>query len=788
MYRTDYRGGYPGPIAPIPKSILDDFIRQARPFVLESFPPLLSSLFEADADLNADGFASLYCSQRSDVPHFDFASADEPGLAAVWYVGVDERMADAVGTAFFKEHRTGAEVFRTTREGDRYWERVNRIRGDTKKHFSKTFEAKFVPEEAIVFPVNVLHGLSEWGHGLRMSCDPRHGRMAISMFFQIKKDEGDVRFGSPTQMLDKREALESYGMPYPSDIRPMNPSRVYKNEILKFGNRIRSYEGDVKALVKEIETVLNSRQKMEVFHLAIKAQHLSISQELVSSGACWAADSQDIKQLLSETMNWCTVPTFRGWSHDMSFFKTRWGVQDFMRAEPLLSLIGAKFFMKMLGELSESRSFAKAGGDGSVFAEFLHDFSIKVCEPFVQAIVECDASSGRKGPVDASPAAAVLAQIGATSTLRLLHDAGFNITSPVGAQSFPLDTRRSMFHSSLATESAAHAAAYAGQRDTLDFLVEVDPSVMGKGAGRMSFTPNDIMWYPTTMAKPELSPSDKRNLGAGWPARVDKAYENDFFSPLPTTGCDFDVVEASVVLADPRGFVKKYILAHQPVLVRGLVYEDPKLQPMLERFSRDEMLREGGDRIFTVSEVAHPTAYRAEEQPVFDTLRGFVEKHIEDVSEDDYDDTYIFTNFYLRDGSGADGDYQSISWSWGDLKPSFMDPKNFQNVMVPHDPKLPIMMELGIGGPRTGAQFHFHGAAWNALAYGRKAWAVNPKSVGVNSRESALSFLEREGKTMEYTKCIQGGGDVIVIPDQWSHLTMNLQTSVGLACEFDLKE
>ena len=103
-------------------------------------------------------------------------------------------------------------------------------------------------------------------------------------------------------------------------------------------------------------------------------------------------------------------------------------------------------------------------------------------------------------------------------------------------------------------------------------------------------------------------------------------------------------------------------------------------------------------------------------------------------------------------------------------------------------------MQAGFAGRGAGAQFHTHGAAWNALAHGRKAWVLVPPRAAVVSSAPAAQFISQSlaplvAKLAPGTvrRCVQRGGDVLVLPDRWAHLTYNLRASAGLAREFDLR-
>lgn len=96
--------------------------------------------------------------------------------------------------------------------------------------------------------------------------------------------------------------------------------------------------------------------------------------------------------------------------------------------------------------------------------------------------------------------------------------------------------------------------------------------------------------------------------------------------------------------------------------------------------------------------------------------------------------------------------------------------------------------------------------AWNALVYGKKHWFVSPPPFASYSLKPVrewvkedlpdkrsrlflphsgvavlMSFVRAQGHVFE---CIQEAGDVLFVPQAWSHAVHNLAESVGFASEF----
>ena len=84
---------------------------------------------------------------------------------------------------------------------------------------------------------------------------------------------------------------------------------------------------------------------------------------------------------------------------------------------------------------------------------------------------------------------------------------------------------------------------------------------------------------------------------------------------------------------------------------------------------------------------------------------------------------------------------------------------------------------------------HFHQAAFNVLAYGRKRWYLTPPAHAAFSMAPAHAWIATRlpalrARNASVYVCDQLAGDVLVLPDLWGHLTYNLETSVGVAQEF----
>ena len=136
--------------------------------------------------------------------------------------------------------------------------------------------------------------------------------------------------------------------------------------------------------------------------------------------------------------------------------------------------------------------------------------------------------------------------------------------------------------------------------------------------------------------------------------------------------------------------------------------------------------------------------------------------------------------------------------------------------------KLGRNAQFYLGTAFSGAPMHYHQAAYNVLVWGEKHWYVThstrPMSPDVTrpdppdpdppdpdptyryltppghstfstqpAREWVVHTLPHldESASARVYECVQHAGDVLVLPDLWGHLTLNLDVSVGLAQEFE---
>lgn len=86
---------------------------------------------------------------------------------------------------------------------------------------------------------------------------------------------------------------------------------------------------------------------------------------------------------------------------------------------------------------------------------------------------------------------------------------------------------------------------------------------------------------------------------------------------------------------------------------------------------------------------------------------------------------------------------------------------------------------------------HFHGDAWNAVAYGVKRWFLYPPARAFYSKQPVAQWLRdaepewHRNNTNRPLQCVQRPGDVLYVPRDWGHGVVNLDNTIGVATEFN---
>lgn len=79
-----------------------------------------------------------------------------------------------------------------------------------------------------------------------------------------------------------------------------------------------------------------------------------------------------------------------------------------------------------------------------------------------------------------------------------------------------------------------------------------------------------------------------------------------------------------------------------------------------------------------------------------------------------------------------------------------------------------------LGPPMSGAPMHFHFAAANYLAFGRKLWALQSPATTMYGYQDAATFFASGQWKNSSLACVQNPDDILLVPTDWGHATLNL--------------
>lgn len=291
---------------------------------------------------------------------------------------------------------------------------------------------------------------------------------------------------------------------------------------------------------------------------------------------------------------------------------------------------------------------------------------------------------------------------------------------------------------------------------------------------------------------PELHPKDPlgwKHGSGGWSVERLAGFENDL-------SCDVDQYWAHEI--DGSELYQKYLSHNAPVLIRGLIND----WGVAIDYNKDNLLRDSGNITVEVSDIPYANKFGGAERV--------------DMKLSDYIDTetrhsiiggeypwYIFrghpipamsennkSSLVTYDRCPTPSSVQDcISKISGSEKIVEDYKENFQKRSKERE--LFINAQWAMGGIGTGAPVHFHNSAWNALVYGAKKWFVFPPNSMIMSNKQIKNFIEHDYSSIaekghHAMSCVQLAGDVMIIPESWSHGVLNIQDSIAIATEAKL--
>merc|ERR1712039_769132 len=102
-----------------------------------------------------------------------------------------------------------------------------------------------------------------------------------------------------------------------------------------------------------------------------------------------------------------------------------------------------------------------------------------------------------------------------------------------------------------------------------------------------------------------------------------------------------------------------------------------------------------------------------------------------------------------------------------------------------HDQKkgTALIKHVSVGQSGTGAPWHWHGDAFNICIVGRRMWYFRPPERALMSRKPVKEGVF--GANESLFAC-QQPGDIVYVPEFWSHSVVNVKLSAALAIEVEV--
>ena len=571
---------------------------------------------------------------------------------------------------------------------------------------------------------------------------------------------------------------------------------------------------------------VDQHQRAWLLRQALEARSQAGVQLAVANGAAAELEDAELLTQLEEVVKWCAPRSLRFRLQDMLIGRAgaRWvtvlraGDDDAQAAVadelltrvPSLKRRGAASVHAFLRVHYRTSTEDEQLQREQLAVELLDAVVVHACTPFLSLLIEGAGSrgagrrshvegggGGSKGgdskraeydaPLDASHLAALFASTsGGLPLVRAFAAHGYALDRPGAIGLFDRclacavcclqDGVASMGNAKMPF-SARHAAAAAGQLQTLAWLEAWGPpdSTVGTRlpARAMLFDAENV----TRAAPSALEAAAVSSHGTGgWAADAggQPLAEQTMALDDDAPRCDIHVVSGSEVAREPEAFVDRYIRSAQPVLVRGLLTADPALAPAATRMRRADLVSRLGPTMWEVGTIPYQGRYQGVGATA-STLADFVREHIDGCAPGAVCHHYIFGEAFSRNGRPRTVQSERLL-----PLPTWAARARVQ---------LARATQFYLGGPRSGAPMHYHQAAFNLLAYGRKRWLLVPPARALFSMQPAHEWMREEHREEQprvegMLECEQRAGDLLVMPDLWGHLTYNLETSVGVAQEF----
>jgi len=265
----------------------------------------------------------------------------------------------------------------------------------------------------------------------------------------------------------------------------------------------------------------------------------------------------------------------------------------------------------------------------------------------------------------------------------------------------------------------------------------------------------------------------------GWPT-----HEIPFPGWAESVGCQFAELSGEEVAKDHEVFVREFVLKHRPVMLRDFIRHDEGLFALMGNMAARSVLQDLGYTSWDAGKIPYESTYTGQAALVRE-FPEFIQSVVQSQSAEQGKvgpQDYIFASSLNRNAASG----TSINEEVGNL---FPEVPTFINDGIDLASFPTKNSQFYVGPAGSGAPLHYHNAAFNALAYGKKGWVLVPPANASFSNKPAADMaqaLAGDGPK-GVLRCVQNAGDVLVVPPSWGHLTLNLAASIGVAKEFDVR-
>eukprot|EP00929_Paragymnodinium_shiwhaense_P075863 TRINITY_DN38850_c0_g1_i3.p1 TRINITY_DN38850_c0_g1~~TRINITY_DN38850_c0_g1_i3.p1 ORF type:complete len:402 (+),score=49.57 TRINITY_DN38850_c0_g1_i3:60-1208(+) len=227
---------------------------------------------------------------------------------------------------------------------------------------------------------------------------------------------------------------------------------------------------------------------------------------------------------------------------------------------------------------------------------------------------------------------------------------------------------------------------------------------------------------------------------------------------LPTGDIPIPEVDASSLRVND--FDDSFFKATKPVVIRGAVAASPALC-----WSPDELASLLQDSSTHLSTIPYPDDWMPPEVAQQARRSGTMTDAIEAAAERP---NYLFMEV-------------SPQTSLARRLDEVLNLRGILEKVLDTDRDLVMQPQFSVGQSGTGAPWHWHQDAINACLIGERVWYLRPPPVALMSNQPVTLGIPEAGSSYF---AVQRPGDIIYIPDLWSHAVVNRVLSVAVSVEF----